>query len=180
MGRRFIGAHLTFCIAGAICAFWLTCACCQEAAKQPKLNSGREDCSRIKNEHMRMHCLEQTDSKAAPAPQQQPTSGTWQLARKPNPAGGPDSISIEKITNPTPSGQDIAGLMLRCAEGAATNVLIVLAAPLPARRGGFNDDRVHRKRRTTRIFGTASGESICSRRKHLAVGPGACRVHDGQ
>jgi len=133
MGRRFIRAHLTFCIAGAICAFWLTCACCQEAARQPKLNSGREDCSRIKNEHMRMHCLEQTDSKAAPAPQQQPTSGTWQLARTPNPAGGPDSISIEKITNPTPSGQDIAGLMLRCAEGATTNVLIVLAAPLPAR-----------------------------------------------
>jgi hypothetical protein len=130
MGRPFIQAYLTFCIAGAICAFWLTSACGQDAPKQPKLNS-EEDCRRIKNEHMRMHCLEQINSKAAPVPQQQPTaSGTWQLARTPNPAGGPDTISITKITNPTPSEQNIAGLMLRCAEGATTNVLIVLAAPL--------------------------------------------------
>jgi hypothetical protein len=38
-----------------------------------------------------------------------------------------------RIANPTPSEQDVAGLMLRCAEGATTNVLIVLAAPLPPR-----------------------------------------------
>jgi hypothetical protein len=134
MGRPFIRAHFTFCIAGAICAFWLTSACCQEAAKQPKLNSEMERCRRINNEHMRMHCLEQINSKAAPVPQQQPTaSGTWQLARTPNPSGGPDSISITKITSPTQSEQDVAGLMLRCAEGATTDVLIVLAAPLPPR-----------------------------------------------
>jgi hypothetical protein len=134
MRRPFIRAHFTFCIAGAICAFWLTCARCQEAAKQPKSNSELEGCRRINNEHMRTHCLEQLDSKAAPGPQQQPTaSGTWQLARTPNPSGGPDSISITKITDPTPSGQDVAGLMLRCSEGATTNVLIVLAAPLPLR-----------------------------------------------
>jgi hypothetical protein len=134
MGRPFIRAHFTFCIAGAICAFWLTSACCQEAAKQPKLNSEMERCRRINNEHMRTHCLEQINSKAAPVPQQQPTaSGTWQLTRTPNPLGGPDSISISKIANPTPSEQDVAGLMLRCAEGATTDVLIVLTAPLPPR-----------------------------------------------
>jgi hypothetical protein len=134
MGRPFIRAHFTFCIAGAICAFWLTSACCQEAAKQPKLNSEMQRCRRINNEHMRTHCLEQINSKAAPVPQQQPTaSGTWQLTRTPNPLGGPDSISISKIANPTPSEQDVAGLMLRCAEGATTDVLIVLTAPLPPR-----------------------------------------------
>jgi hypothetical protein len=134
MGRPFIRAHFTFYIAAAFCAFWLTSACCQEAAKRPKLNSEVERCRRINNEHMRMHCLEQIKSKAAPVPQQQPTaSGTWQLARTPNPSGGRDSISITKIANPTPSEQDVAGLMLRCAEGATTNVLIVLAAPLPLR-----------------------------------------------
>ena len=135
MGRPFIrSAHFTFCIAAAICAFWLTSACCQEAAKRPRLNSEVERCRRINNEHMRMHCLEQINSKAAPVPQQQPTaSGTWQLARTPNPSGGRDSISITKIATPTPSEQDVAGLMLRCAEGATTNVLIVLAAPLPLR-----------------------------------------------
>jgi hypothetical protein len=135
MGRPFIrSSHFTFCTAAAFCAFWLTSACCQEAAKQPKLNSEVERCRRINNEHMRTHCLEQINSKAAPVPQQQSTaSGTWQLARTPNPSGGRDSISITKITNPTPSEQDIAGLTLRCAEGATTNVLIVLAAPFPLR-----------------------------------------------
>lgn len=134
MGRPFIRAHCTFCIALAICAFWITSACCQEAAKQPKLNSEVERCRRINNEHMRTQCLEQINSEAAPVPQQQPTaSGTWQLTRTPNPLGGPDSISISKITNPTPSEQDVEGLMLRCAEGATTNVLIVLTAPLPLR-----------------------------------------------
>jgi len=134
MDRPFIRAHFTFSIAAAIGAFWLTSASCQEAAKQPKLNSEAERCRRINNEHMRTQCLEQIHSKVAPVPQEQPAaSGTWQLTRTPNPSGGPDSISITKITNPTPSQQDVAGLMLRCAEGATTNVLIVLPAPLPPR-----------------------------------------------
>jgi hypothetical protein len=82
---------------------------------------------------MRTHCFEQINSKAASVPQQQSTvSGIWQLARTPNPSGR-DSISITKIANPTPSEQDVAGIMLRCAEGATTNVLIVLTAPLPLR-----------------------------------------------
>jgi hypothetical protein len=83
---------------------------------------------------MRTHCLEQIKSKAAPVPQQLPiASGTWQLARTPNASGGRDSISITKIVNPTPSEEDVTGFMLRCAEGATTNVLIVLAAPLTLR-----------------------------------------------
>jgi hypothetical protein len=85
-----LASHFTFCIAAAICAFWLTPACCQEAAKQPKLNSEVERCRRINNEHMRTRCLEEINSKAAPVPQQQPAaSATWQLARTPNPSGGP-------------------------------------------------------------------------------------------
>ena len=132
MGRPFIRVHFAFCIAAAIGVFWSTSAWCQEAAKQPKLNSGVERCRRINNEHMRMQCLEQMNSGAASVPQQQPTApGSWQLTRTPNPSGGPDSISITKLTNPASSERDIAGLMLRCAEGATTNVLIVLAAPLP-------------------------------------------------
>ena len=69
MGSPVIRAHCTSCIAAAICAFWLTSACCQEAAKQPKLNSEVERCRRIINEHMRTHCLEQINAKAAPVPQ---------------------------------------------------------------------------------------------------------------
>lgn len=132
MSRPFTRAHLPLCIAGAICALWSTSARCEETAKQPKLNGGPENCRRINNEHVRTHCLEQLNLKAVPVPPQPPsTFGTWQLARTPNPSGGPDSISTTKITNPNPSEQDVAGLTLRCAEGATTNVLVVLAAPLP-------------------------------------------------
>jgi hypothetical protein len=56
-----------------------------------------------------------------------------ELARTPNPAGGPDSISIMKIADATRSDQDVTGLMLRCAEGATTEVLVVLIKPLPLR-----------------------------------------------
>jgi hypothetical protein len=159
MGKPFTRAHFAFCIAAAICSFWLTSARCQEAAKQPKLNSEVERCRRINNEQMRMRCLEEINSKAAPIPQQQPAaSGPWQLARTPNPSGGPDTISITKITNPTPSAQDVTGLMLRCAEGATTNVLIVLAAPLPP--------RTHPK--VTVVAGATTTELIAS-----VVPPGA-------
>lgn len=134
MNRPFIRAHHTCWIATALCALWLTSAYCQEAAKQPKSNSELEHCRRINNEHLRTRCLEEIKSKAAPVPQEQAiVSGTWQLARAANPSGGPDSISMTKITNPTASEQDVKGLMLRCAEGASTDVLIVLAAPLPPR-----------------------------------------------
>ena len=158
MGSPLIRAHCTSCIAAAICAFWLTPALCQEAAKQPKLNSEVERCRRINNEHMRTHCLEEINSKPAPVPQQPAASGPWQLARTPNPSGGPDTISITKITNPTPSAQDVTGLMLRCAEGATTNVLIVLAAPLPP--------RTHPK--VTVVAGATTTEFIAS-----VVPPGA-------
>jgi hypothetical protein len=134
MGRPFIRAYFTVCIAAAIGAFCIVSACPQEAAKQPQTSGEVERCRHISNELMRTQCLEQINSKADHAPQDQPAaSGTWQLARTPNPSGGPDSISITKITNPISSEQNIAGLMLRCAEGATTNVLIVLAAPLHPR-----------------------------------------------
>jgi hypothetical protein len=153
MSRPFVRAHFTFCPAVAIFAFWATFVCCQEAAKSPILNNELERCRRINNEHMRMQCFEQISSKAAPISQQQPNpSGTWQLARTPNPSGGPDSISITKITNPTASEQHVSGLMLRCAEGATTAVLIVLAAPLP----------LHTHPRVAVVAGATTTEFIAS------------------
>jgi hypothetical protein len=82
-----------------------------------------------------MRCEKEEDSgpSANVSQQQQPEPGTWQLARTPNPAGGPESISIMKSANTTGSDQDIAGLMLRCGEGATTQVLVVLIEPLPLR-----------------------------------------------
>jgi hypothetical protein len=105
------------------------------SVKPTKLNSKVEHCRRIKDERARMHCDQEEDSRSSTnVSQEQPAEpGTWQLARTPNPAGGPDSISIMKIANTTGSDQEVAGLMLRCGEGATTQVLVVLIDPLPPR-----------------------------------------------
>jgi hypothetical protein len=131
-------AHVTLGLAAVICIYWMittTAALCHDSGKPTKLNSEAEHCRRIKDERARMRCNRQEESASSTnASQQQPAEpGTWQLARTPNPAGGPDSISIVKITNTTGPGQDIAGLMLRCGEGATTQVLVVLIEPLPLR-----------------------------------------------
>jgi len=103
----------------------------RETEKPAKLNTEVEHCRSIKDEQARKRCYEQANSSASPSPSSEP--GTWQLARTPNPAGGPDSISITKITDAGGSDHDIAGLMLRCGEGATTEVLVVLAESLPPR-----------------------------------------------
>ena len=124
--------------AAAICAALMiasTSAVCQASEKPAKLNSNLEQCRGVKNEQARKRCYEQVNSSVSPGlSQQQPIEpATWQLTHTPNPAGGPDSISITKITDATGSDHDIAGLMLRCGEGATTEVLVVLVEPLPAR-----------------------------------------------
>jgi hypothetical protein len=78
-------------------------------------------------------CHKQGNSSGPPSSQKPIEPAIWQLARTPNPAGGPDSISITKIAEAMLSDQDITGLMLRCAEGATTEVLVVLTRPLPLR-----------------------------------------------
>jgi hypothetical protein len=106
-----------------------------DSEKPTRLNSGVERCRSINDEQARKRCHEQENSSVSPSlSQRQPIEAeTWQLARTPNPAGGPDSISITKITDATGSDHEIAGLMLRCGEGATTEVLVVLVEPLPAR-----------------------------------------------
>jgi hypothetical protein len=112
-----------------------------DSGKSAKTNGAIERCRHIKNERMRMRCQHEASSSARTKPSvqrsgpsvQQPSEPTWQLAREPNPAGGPDSISITKIADATRSDHDVAGLQLRCAEGATTEVLIVLTEPLPTR-----------------------------------------------
>ncbi len=130
--------HVTLGVAAIICMYWMittTAALCQDSGKLRKLDREVEHCSRIKDEPERMRCEKEEDSRPSTNFSQQPPPepGTWQLARTPNPAGGPESISIMKSANITESAQDIAGLMLRCGEGATTEVLIVLIEPLPLR-----------------------------------------------
>jgi hypothetical protein len=127
-------AHVTLGLAAVICVhctITTTAALCQDSGKPTKLNREVEHCSRIKDKRERMRYEKEEDSgSSVNVSRQQPEPGTWQLARTPNPAGGPDSISITKIANITGSDQDIAGLMLRCGEGATTQVLVVLIKSL--------------------------------------------------
>jgi hypothetical protein len=104
----------------------------RESEKPTKLNIEAEHCKGIKDERAQKRCNEQENSSVSPTLSQRQSiePETWQLTRTPNPAGGPDSVSITKITD---AAHDIAGLMLRCGEGATTEVLVVLVEPLPAR-----------------------------------------------
>ena len=122
----------------AICAAWTlapSSAVCQDARKTAKTNSEAQHCQTTKKDSARMPCYKAGDVGGPVRQSQQQTiePATWQLARTPNPAGGPDSISIAKIAQTTGSDQDVTGLMLRCAEGATTEVLVVLIKPLPLR-----------------------------------------------
>jgi hypothetical protein len=112
-----------------------TAAVGRDSEKLTVMNSEAEQCKGVKDEQARKRCHEQKNSSVSPSLSQSQLiePGTWQLARTPNPAGGPDSISITKITEAIGSDHDIAGLMLRCGEGATTEVLVVLAEPLPGR-----------------------------------------------
>jgi hypothetical protein len=121
----------------AICAAWtiaLSPAVGQDFRKTAKLNSEVQHCQpNQKKDAARMPCYKEGNS-SGPMSQQQPVEpGTWQLARTPDPARGRESFSITKIADATRSDHDVAGLMLRCGEGATTEVLVVLIDPLRPR-----------------------------------------------
>ena len=121
----------------AMCAAWLIApdsAICQDGRKSAKLSSEVQHCQPAKKDPARMPCKDGNSSGPTHLSQQPPVgTGTWQLTRTPNPAGGPDSISITKIADAARSDHEVAGLMLRCGEGATTEVLVVLIEPLPPR-----------------------------------------------
>ena len=119
----------------AICAAWIIApdsAICQDARKTATLSS--QHCQSAKKDPARTACKDGNSSGPTHLSQQPPVeTGTWQLTRTPNPAGGRDSILITKIADAARSDHEVAGLMLRCGEGATTEVLVVLIEPLPPR-----------------------------------------------
>jgi hypothetical protein len=126
-----IRIHSTLALVAAISMHLTSAAHCQNSARS-KAEDEVAHCGQIKNELVRARCYEEMKLKLTQPQAQSTASGPWQLTRTSNPSGGPDSISITKNVNPIPR-QDVSGLMLRCAEGATTDVLVVLAAPLPSR-----------------------------------------------
>jgi hypothetical protein len=58
--------------------------------------------------------------------------GGWRLVRTPNPHGGADAISIMRTADMSRSDLELAGLTVRCGEGGA-EVLVVLLRPFAPR-----------------------------------------------
>jgi hypothetical protein len=98
-------------------------------------DSNFERCRAITDDAARLRCYEAVTAKPAPSlPPQTPGPGTgpWRLVRTPNPAGGPEAVSVTKTADVTKSDIDLAGLMLRCGK-SNFDVLLVLVRPLPPR-----------------------------------------------
>jgi hypothetical protein len=85
---------------------------CQDARKAAKPNGEAQHCQPTKKDSARMPCYKDGNvGGPMRLSRQQPIEpATWQLARTPNPAGGPDSISVTKIAEATRSDQDVTGL----------------------------------------------------------------------
>jgi hypothetical protein len=105
-------------------------------ARLPSLpESAFEHCRTIADDAARLRCYEDATSQAPAAAPAQASSaglGDWRLVRTPNPAGGPDAVSIMQTADIAKSDLDFAGLMLRCGQ-TGVEVLIVLVEPLPPR-----------------------------------------------
>ena len=71
-------------------------------------------------------------TRAAEQPPNSELMGGWHFVRTRNPQGGPDAVSIMHIADISKSDIDLAGLMLRCGDGGA-EILVVLIRPFPLR-----------------------------------------------
>jgi hypothetical protein len=106
-----------------------------QTPQQPSVpESAFEHCRTMPDDASRLRCYEDLTKpqQAAPPAAQSRSLDAWRLVRTPNPAGGPDAVSIVQTADITRSDLDLAGLMLRCAQ-TGTEVLIALVQPLPPR-----------------------------------------------
>jgi hypothetical protein len=59
-------------------------------------------------------------------------TGGWRVVRTRHPQGGPDAVSIMHTADTSKSDIELAGLMLRCGNGGA-EILVILLRPFPLR-----------------------------------------------
>jgi len=68
--------------------------------------------------------------------EQRPSSeltGGWQFVRTINPRGDAEAISIMHIADTSRSDLDLAGLMIRCSDNGAAEVVVAVIRPFPLR-----------------------------------------------
>lgn len=127
-GRSSRPAELFLCMVLAVLAGRVVA---EESLNQPPGSESKfERCRLIKDGSARLRCYEEATS--GHVDKQPPVFGGWRLVHTPNPAGGPDAISIMQTADISRSDIDLAGLTIRCAEGTA-EVLVVLVRPFPPR-----------------------------------------------
>ncbi len=97
------------------------------------INADLRLCLTIIDDAARLNCIKSgapgTQKRSQPLP---PSIGQWRWVRTPDPRGGPDAISIMHTADLSRSDADLAGLMLRCAQGGI-EALVIIVAPLPPR-----------------------------------------------
>jgi hypothetical protein len=93
-----------------------------------------EKCKAIANDQERLRCLKSLLQ--LPSSSSEATTGQddpWLLVRTPNPKGGKDAVAIMRTADTAQSDPDLAGLMVRCADGPGLELLLALVRPLPPR-----------------------------------------------
>lgn len=101
------------------------------AAQDQGASRDFEKCRVIANDQARLTCLKGLLLEAEPTPQ--PAHDSWQLIRTPNPARGPDAVSVMRTADTSKSDPDLAGLIIRCEEKQGVGVSLAVVRPIPPR-----------------------------------------------
>lgn len=88
-----------------------------------------ERCHTINDDTARLRCYERAAGQGE-RPLNREGIGPWHLVRTPNPAGGPDAVSITRTPVFAKSDPTFAGVMLRCSKNDF-EVLAMVIEPMP-------------------------------------------------
>jgi len=92
-----------------------------------------ERCKVITNDQLRLNCLRNLLAKPVLGGGTSSSPEGWRLVRTPNPAKGPDAMSIMRTADALRSDPDLAGLMIRCEDNRELEVSLALIRPIPPR-----------------------------------------------
>lgn len=116
-----------------ICGAFLETAVAQSDGPSSGNDDAFAQCRLIKMDAARLHCYENAASSLSASRTDQGTNvaGAWRLVRSRGAAGGREAISIMHTAELSKSDVDFAGLMLRCGDKGAVEVLVVLVETFP-------------------------------------------------
>jgi hypothetical protein len=113
----------------------LACAAGASVAWGQDLDPARDfqQCRAIIDDQLRLNCVKDLLSTSPPDAATASANDGWQFVRTPNPAKGPDAVSIMRTADILRSDSDLAGVMIRCEENHGLEVLLAVIRPIPPR-----------------------------------------------